>query len=265
VSPSVWAWRRYRLRKIARAVDLMLTLFPFEEHVYQGSRTSTRCVGHPLAESLPQDPDPAPARRRLGLPVAGPVVALLPGSRLGEVGRLAGSMVGAAAWLRARRPQLGFVIPFATAISREAFETEHRERADTLGIRRVDDASVDAMAAADVVLVASGTATLEAMLMGRAMVVCYRTAALTWAAGRRMLHVDRVALPSLLAGRTLVPELLQEAATPQRLGAEVLALLEAPRERARLARVFGDLRASLARGADAAAAQAVLQLLGRTA
>ncbi|MCP5151229.1 MAG: lipid-A-disaccharide synthase [Chromatiales bacterium] len=262
VSPSVWAWRRYRLRRIRRAVDLMLTLFPFEHRFYEEAGVPVRFVGHPLADRITPREDRLAPRRALGLGDAGPVVALLPGSRASEVGPLAPVMLATARWLLGRRPEARFVLPLATPALRALVEP-HLDPPTARSVHFVDGRATEAMAAADVVLLASGTATLEALLIGRPMVITYRTRPLTWAIGRRLLHVDHVGLPNLLAGRRLVPELLQDAATPQRLGAAVLAFLEEPARAEALGEPFAAIARELRRGAAERAARAVIEVAGR--
>lgn len=259
VSPSVWAWRRYRVRKVARAVDRLLVLFPFEADFYDRHGVPVRYVGHPVADRIPMEPEVFQARQALGLPEGGEWVALLPGSRVGEVARLAGPLLGAAQWLCARRPGLGFLVPAASPETRALIEKALRGR--DLPLRLFDGQSRTLMAAADVVLLASGTATLEALLLKRPMVVTYRLSPLTYALARRLVRVRHVALPNLLAGRELVPELLQDRATPEALGAAVLRYLETPGAVAALQDSFREIHGALRRGADERAAEAVLELL----
>jgi lipid-A-disaccharide synthase len=261
VSPQVWAWRRYRMRGIARAVDCMLTLFPFEEPFYQRYQVPVRYVGHPLADQIPMTVDHKGARRRLGLPTDGEVVALLPGSRMQEVRRLAPTMLLTARWLLSRRRGLRFVVPVPNAPARSYVGALLRSGGEDLPITLLDGGARRAMAAADVVLVASGTATLEALLLKRPMVITYRTARLTYHLAKAMTSVSYVGLPNLLGGRSLVPELLQDSATPDGLGAAVLEWLEQPDRRAALQAEFDRIHSNLRRDADSRAAEAVLQLL----
>ncbi|MCC6303128.1 MAG: lipid-A-disaccharide synthase [Gammaproteobacteria bacterium] len=260
VSPTVWAWRRGRLRTIARAVDLMLTLFPFEEAFYREHEVAVRYVGHPLADAIPEQADPRAARAALGLPEAGELIALLPGSRESEVGRLADLFVQTAHWCLERRPGLRFVAPFASAATRARFEAA-LARHPGLSCALFDGRSREVMAAADAVLLASGTASLEAMLLKRPMVVAYRLAPLSHWLIRRMLYIDRYSLPNLLSGERLVPEFVQDAATPPALGAALLELLAAPERVRRLRERFTALHRDLRRDANACAAEAVLELV----
>jgi lipid-A-disaccharide synthase len=262
VSPSVWAWREGRVATLRASCDLVLCLLPFEADFLNARGVAAEFVGHPLADELPRDPDPAPARAALGLPGAGPVVAILPGSRRGEVDRLGPPFAATAAWLAARVPGLRVVVPAATPALRPVLAA-HFATVPTGVVTRVDGQSQAAMTAADVVLLASGTATLEAMLLRRPMVVAYRLAPLTYAILRalRLVKVAYFSLPNLLAGEALVPELLQAEVRADRLGPAVLArLAESPERRALLAR-FDALRATLARGASDRAAAAVARLV----
>ena len=262
VSPSVWAWRPWRVRKIARAVDLMLTLFPFEAAFYQKHGVPVRAVGHPLADAIPFQSDQTVARQILGLPMldAAPVVALLPGSRLGEISRLGPLLLDTAVWLHARRPDLQFVLPAATSPLHEML-TEMQVDRPGLPLTLVQGQSREAMAAADVVVLASGTATLEAMLLKRPMVVAYRVAPMTAWLARRLVRVSHFALPNLLAGRELVPEFIQEAATVEKLGPAVLRWLDEPLACERLTAEFDVLHHELRRDASRQAAEAIVELL----
>ena len=263
VSPSVWAWRPWRVRKIARAVDLMLTLFPFEAAFYQKHGVPVRVVGHPLADAIPLRSDPAVARQALGLPALeeAPVIALLPGSRLGEVNRLGPLLLDTAVWLNARRPELRFVLPAATPRLYEVLAEMRTERASALPLTLVQGQSREVMAAADVVVLASGTATLEAMLLKRPMVVAYRVAPMTAWLARRLVRISHFALPNLLAGRELVPEFIQEAATVENLGPAILRWLDEPLARERLTAEFDALHRELRRDASRQAADAIVELL----
>ena len=260
VSPSVWAWRRYRLKKIARAVDCMLVLFPFERDFYRQHAVPVRFVGHPMADEIPLQTDAAEARRDLGLDPEREWVALLPGSRVSEVRFLAEPMALAARWLSRRRPGLGFIAPMVNSEVRAWFESALRERADGVEVELVDGRARQVMAASSVVLAASGTATLEALLLKRPMVITYRTMALTWLIGRRMLHVRHVGLPNLLAGEEIVPELLQHDARPEYLGAAALRYLESPSLVEDLKSRFAAIHDSLRNDASARAAEAVLDV-----
>lgn len=261
VSPQVWAWRRYRLPKIARAVDRMLTLFPFEEEFYRSHGVPVRYVGHPLGDAIPMNPDRAEARRLLGLAQGAEVVALLPGSRSSEVTRLCAPMVETARWLLARRPGLEFLLPTASAgTATEVSEVLARSGGD-LPIRLLEGRARLALTACNVALLASGTASLEAMLLKRPMVVTYRTHPLTFRIMKAMFTVDRIALPNLLAGGHLVPELLQGDAVPEKLGPAVLALLQAGGDHGELLATFARIHEQLRRNGDSAAAHAVMEVV----
>nr|VFJ90048.1 MAG: lipid-A-disaccharide synthase [Candidatus Kentron sp. H]VFJ91393.1 MAG: lipid-A-disaccharide synthase [Candidatus Kentron sp. H]VFJ98059.1 MAG: lipid-A-disaccharide synthase [Candidatus Kentron sp. H] len=262
VSPTVWAWRGYRIKKIARAVDLMLTLFPFEAAIYARHGIPARFVGHPLADAIPEaGPDRGEARRELALPSAGKVVALLPGSRLNEVKAMAVPLLQTARWLTQRRPDLRFVAPFINGVTRDYFEKARARVGGGIAITVLDKQSRAALAAADAVLVAAGTATLEALLLQRPMVIALRVSPLTYHMGKALATVDAVGLPNLLAGRPLAPEFLQKAVIPEKLGPAVLDILENPRAWTRARAEFRQIGATLRKGADESAAAAVLGLL----
>jgi len=264
VSPSVWAWRRWRVRKIARSVDLMLTLLPFEAAFYQDRGVPVRYVGHPLADMIPRRSDPDLARRSLSLdlPEAARIVALLPGSRVGEIRRLGPLFLETAQWLHARRPNLHFLLPAATPPLRDRLEAMRSELAPDLPLTLLQGHSREALTLADVALLASGTATLEAMLLKRPMVVAYRVAPVTAWIARHLLTVSHFALPNLLAGRELVPEFIQDAATVANLGPAVLRLLEDAASRQALTMVFDALHDELRRDASQQAAQAIIEWMG---
>ncbi len=259
VGPTVWAWRRGRLRGIRRAVDRMLTLFPFEEAVYREHGIPVTCVGHPLADEIPPEDQRAGARARLGLAPDMEAVALLPGSRIDEVRRLAGVFLEAARWCLARRPGLRILAAMAGPRVREVFEGIRSDCCADLPVEVIEGRSRDVLAAADVVLAASGTATLEAMLLRRPMVVAYRLHPLTYPLVRALVRIPRVALPNVLSGEDLVPEFLQREVTPERLGGAVLHWLAHPAEVERLTARFAALHHELRRGASERAAEAVLE------
>jgi len=262
VSPSVWAWRQKRIFKIARSVDLMLTLFPFEARFYQEHNVPVAFVGHPLADLIPMEPDTLAARRSLGLNEQAPVLAILPGSRGSEVERLGALFLEAARWIQTRRQDLQLAIP---CVNRER-EQQVRALVDALDVRLavtiVSGRSREVMAAADVVLLASGTATLEAMLLKKPMVVGYRLSNLSFKIVSRMVKSPYVALPNLLAGQPLVPEFIQDDATPQALAEAVLERLDNAEERDRLTTAFTEIHHSLRHNADEQAAAAIAGLIG---
>ena len=262
VSPTVWAWRGCRLRTIHRAVDHMLTLFPFEAKYYRDRQIPVTFVGHPLADAIEPATNAAALRRRLRLPARFKLVALLPGSRTHELERHADLFVRAAQWLSARHPDIRFVVPFTSSGTRALFEQAlRRQRADEQIFRLLDDHALDAMAAADVVLLASGTATLEAALLGKPMVVTYRVSWISYYLIRLLAHVRLYSLPNHLAGRMLVPELMQRDAVPEKLGRAVERYLTRPAEAKAVTRVLNRIRRTLRRNAHTRAAQAVIRFL----
>ncbi|MDA8752635.1 lipid-A-disaccharide synthase [Halieaceae bacterium] len=253
VSPSVWAWRQRRINKIGRSVDLMLCLFPFELPIYAAHGIPARFVGHPLADEIPLQPDQAPARAALGLAAQEQVLALLPGSRGGEVARLAPLFFAAAQILRERHPRLRLLLP-AASTARAGQLDALLQAWPELPVTVTDGRSREVMLAADAVLMASGTATLEAMLLKRPMVVAYRMAALSWMLVSRMATTRFVALPNILAGDAVVPELLQDAAQPAAMAAALDALLSdgGAEQRGQFAEIHKSLRCDFAqRSADA--------------
>ncbi|WP_034109087.1 lipid-A-disaccharide synthase [Pseudomonas lurida] len=257
VSPSVWAWRQKRVLKIREGCDLMLTLLPFEARFYEEKGVPVRFVGHTLADAIPLQADRAAARAELGLP-DGPLVALMPGSRGGEVGRLASVFFDAAERLQALKPGVRFVLPCASPQRRAQIETLLEGR--NLPLTLLDGQSHLALAACDAVLIASGTATLEALLYKRPMVVAYRLAPLTFWILKRMVKSPYISLPNLLAQRLLVPELLQDDATPEALAQTLLPLIYGGEEQTR---GFDDIHRTLRRDASNQAADAVLNLIGK--
>lgn len=261
VSPSVWAWRRGRIRGIARSVDLMLTLLPFEARFYQDHGVPVRYVGHPLADAIPLDSDPVAARQALGLDADAPYLALLPGSRRGEIEALGPAFLATACWLHERRPELRFAVPLATPGVAERFRALLAEQAPELPITLVDGRAREVMTAADAVLVASGTATLEALLVGRPMAVAYRLAPLTAWLARRLVKAPHFALPNLLAGRGLVGEYFQEQVRPEVLGPNLLELFDDHEQRRELIATFQAIHRELRRDASATAAAAVAELI----
>lgn len=268
VSPSVWAWRQGRLKKIASAADLVLTLFPFEEKFYcehaadyPGLRAV--CVGHPLADSIAMEVDSAAARAQLKL-ADQTTIALLPGSRASEVARMGRLFLDVARWCLYQNPDLFFVIPAAN----EAREKQLRKLLvdyPDVSVMLVSGQSRLCMAASDVVLMASGTTTLEAMLLKKPMVVAYKMAALSYAIISRLLKVPYVSLPNLLANEKLVPELLQNDATVKNLGSALLSTLNNPQRAQHLKNRFAVLHADIRRNASESAASAILQLLDQSA
>lgn len=271
VSPSVWAWRAGRIHGIGRSADLVLCLLPFEPAIYAAHDIPAVFVGHPMADEIAGAPDRAASRAALGIDAAGDagdaraVIALLPGSRMGEVERIGSELATAAALLAARHPGLRFIAPMASAPLRACFAAQLASRAPGVDVTLFDGRSREVMAAADLVVLASGTATLEAALLRRPMVVAYRVSAFSARLFRvlKLMKTRYFSLPNVLAGEALVPELIQDDATPERIAAEVTALLaDAPR-REHLAARLAELHDMLRQGADRRAARAVLALTGR--
>jgi lipid-A-disaccharide synthase len=267
VSPQVWAWRQGRARAMKQSVDLVLCLLPFEKRFYDEHGIAAEFVGHPLADAIPLSVDRAAARRSLGLALDSPVVALLPGSRRGEVARLASDFALTARWMAEQRPELKFVAPMASAATREIFSGALRRDAPDLSVLLIDAQATTALIAADVVLVASGTASLEAALCKRPMVVVYRLAALTaWAVTRlNLVKIKFFAQPNLLADRRVVGEYFQEQIVPESIGAELLMWLDDGERRKALELEFSRIHADLRRDAGTRAAHAILELVSARA
>lgn len=265
VSPSVWAWRRGRMRGIRAATDCVLCLLPFEKAFYDAESHPAVFVGHPLADQVPLENPKGAARNALGLPGSAPVLAVLPGSRRGELARIGPVFAAALALLASRHPRLEIVAPFANQATEEMFTRQLALHAPGVQVRLQQGDAQLAMAAADSVLLASGTAVLEALLIGRPHVVAYRVAPATAGLVRvlRLMHTEHYALTNLLAGRQLVPEFLQEQASPVALAAAVEDQLYDHEHAAQLAATFRELHLSLRRNASARAAQAVIDVAQR--
>lgn len=264
VSPQIWAWRGGRIKKIKRAVSHMLVIFPFEEAIYRAAGVPVTYIGHPLAEMIPLAPDLAAARAALGIAPGARVVTLMPGSRMGELKYLAEPFVAAARLLAQRDPGLTFIAPMAGERQR-AYYTEivHKAGLGEVPVRLVDGGSHAAIAAADAVLVASGTATLEVALFKKPMVIAYKVMRASWEIMRHMGYQPWIGLPNILAREFLVPEYLQHAATPQALADAVWRQLDDPAGKEALARRFLDMHHSLLRNSAEASADAVLRVIGK--
>ncbi|MEN0037094.1 MAG: lipid-A-disaccharide synthase [Cellvibrio sp.] len=260
VSPSVWAWRQKRIFKIAKAVDLMLTLLPFEAKFYHEHNVPVEFVGHHLADEIPLAVDKLAARKILGLPEEGRIVALLPGSRASEVERMGELFMRTAVHCLEQDPSLQFIIP---AASPDRYRQLHIELNDFVDfpIELINGHSHDAIAAADVVLLASGTVALEALLLKKPMVVAYIVAPISYRILSWLVKTPWLALPNLLAQKTLVPELIQHKATPEALCAEVMNYFENPDEASALSETFMQMHVELKRDASARAAEAVARLI----
>ena len=264
VSPQVWAWRQRRVKKIGRAVDTVLCLLPFEKDFYDRHGVTAEVVGHPLADRLPFHLERLSERRALGIE-SKRLVTVMPGSRAGEVTRLGPVFVDTAKLLAARYDDVAFIAPMANATARRLFSAQLEARdADSL-IRLTDGDAPRAIVAADVVLLASGTASLQTALLKRPLVSAYRVAPITYYLARllRLLKVDHFTMPNLLTDEPLVPEFLQNDASPVALAHAVGALLDDDERRRSIETAFGDLRGRLALGADQRAAEAVIEMAER--
>ena len=260
VSPSIWAWRGERIHFIKRAVDRVLTLFPFEANIYDKAGVPASYVGHPLADMLADYPPQSTVRAALGLVGDAPLIALLPGSRVSELQSMAGLFVATAKRIAAAMPHARFITPMVNRETRALFEAA-LAREPSVNIQVLDGKSHDAIAAADVVLVASGTATLETALLQRAMVITYRMPWLSAWIMKRRGYLPYVGLPNILAGEFVVPELLQEAATPEALARAVLDLLNDAPRRQRISERFGRMLLDLQQNTALKAAAAVMPYL----
>ena len=262
VSPSVWAWRQKRVFKIAKSVDLMLTLLPFEAAFYEKHNVPVEFVGHHLADEIPLVVDKYQARRELGIPEHARVVALLPGSRASEVERMGSLFMHAAVFCLEQDPELLFYIPAANS---DRYRQLHHQLNDYVDfpIQLFNGNSHKVMAAADVLLLASGTVALEALLLKKPMVVAYKMAPLTFKILSWLVKTPYVSLPNLLADKLLVPELLQNDATPERLSSAVINYFENPEETQALCNTFADMHVILKRNASERAAVAISKLINR--
>ena len=264
VGPSIWAWRGGRIKRIARSVSHMLCLFPFEPELYERAGVPVSYVGHPLADEFPLEPDRAEARERLGIATERRVVAMLPGSRQSEVRNLADIFIGTAKILHERDPERLFLVPLATRETRQLFEEAlHRQDAGELPIRMLFGHAVEAMTAADVVLVASGTASLEAALLKRPMVITYRIGKWQYRLMKRMAYLPWVGLPNILCGETVVPELLQDEADPEHLAAAIDDWFADDARRAAVEARFTALHHTLRQDTARRAAEAILPYLDK--
>lgn len=261
VSPSVWAWRQGRVKGIAKSVDGMLTLLPFEAAFYREHRVPVAFVGHPLADEMPLENDRAATRQALELAPDSQVLALLPGSRANEIRFLGDTFLNAAEQLCQRHPALQVVIPAATADRRREISTllvNYPVLAERTAL--LDGQAREAMVASDIVLLASGTAALEAMLCHRSMLVAYKMAPATHWLAKRMVKTQWVSLPNLIAQETLVPELIQDAASPEAIADQLSAMLSDAAGRHALEARFAEMHATLQRNASRRAAEAISQL-----
>ena len=262
VSPSIWAWRGWRTRRIVRSVTHLLAIFPFEPALYEKFGLPVTYVGHPLADVIPLEPDKVKARADLRVPAGRRVVALLPGSRRSELHYMADLFVLTARRLLQDLPDAYFVCPTASRETRDMFEAAlWRHEARELPINLMFGHSHEALAAADIALVASGTATLETALFKTPMVIAYKQSPFTWALMRRMLYLDHIGLPNILAGEALVPEFVQDKATPGNLADALLALLQDTGAQRRQIEKFHEIHATLRQNTAQKAADAVLAVI----
>lgn len=259
VSPSIWAWRGKRIEKIRQAVDAVLCIFPFEPEIYAKQGIRAKYVGHPLADTIPLEVPRAAARQALGLG-DGPVVALLPGSRRSEIQYIAPRLFAAAAEMAKLRPGLRFILPVVPGL-RHLVEPLRQQHAASVAVELIDGRSHEALAACDVTLIASGTATLEAALFKRPMVITYAMHPLSWQMMKRMKYQPWVGLPNILLRDFVVPELIQGEATPERLAHATLAWLDDPQRCADVQRRFQALHLELKRDTARAATDAIAEIL----
>ncbi len=264
ISPSIWGWRRGRIDKIRKAVSHMLVVFPFEEKLYRDAGVPVTYVGHPLAEVIPMEPDVAAARRQLGIAPDATVVAIMPGSRISELNYHVAPFVGAARILAQRDPSITFITPMAGERQRQHFVGLLKQLGlENVPLRVVEGQSHAVIAAADAVLVASGTATLEVALFKKPMVVAYKLMWATWQIVRRLVYTQWCALPNIIEQETLVPEFLQEQATPEALADALWRQLHDEANRSALRQRFIDLHHALLRNTAQESAQAVMQVMRR--
>ncbi len=262
VSPSIWAWRGERIKKIRKAVTHMLALFPHEPRIYQDAGVPVTYVGHPLADLLPDEPDRAAMRELMRIPLKAKVFAFLPGSRQSEVRQLAALFIETAKIILQGMPDARFLVPLASRETRAIFEQALYDcKAEEMPFSLLFGHAQDAMIAADIVLVASGTATLECALLKRPMVITYRLNALTWRIMRRKSYLPYFGLPNVLLGRFVVPELMQADATPENLAQALLNLLNDRNAVADLEVIFSELHKTLRQNTAQKAADAVLSCL----
>jgi lipid-A-disaccharide synthase len=263
VSPSIWAWRGGRIKKIGRAVSRVLALFPMEPPLYEKAGIPVTYVGHPFADEIPLETDRYAVREKLALPHDLPLIALLPGSRRGELEKMAATFVRTARLIREKYlPNAQFVVPLTTRATRLQFETAiFEEQAGDVPFRLLFGHAREALGAADLSLVASGTATLEAALIKRPMVITYKMAAFNYWLGKRLVYLPYVGLPNVLAGRFVVPEILQDQATPENLAEALFKLYEDKENAAAVAETFTDIHLQLRQNTVEKAAEAVLACL----
>lgn len=259
VSPSVWAWRPKRIFKIKKAIDLMLCLFPFEQAIYQKHAIDNVCVGHPLADQIPFESDKTQSRESLSLNQTDKYICVMPGSRGSELKYLTDDFLNTVKLVHQFYPQIKFIAPMANQKRHEQFSKSLAQHSDLPPIQVIDGQSREAMAASDLLLMASGTATLEAMLIKRPMVVAYKVGGFSYRIFKKLLVIDTFAIPNLLSGQTLVPEAIQDECSPDVLFGEIRAWLEAPESRwQETEEVFTHWHNKLRKNADQYAADSIV-------
>jgi len=264
IGPSIWAWRGGRIKKIIKSVSHMLVVFPFETEIYQAANVPVTYVGHPLAEVLPLKPDMSAARNELGLSSAATVVTIMPGSRLSEIHFHTAAFIGAAKLLYARDPSIHFVVPMAGEMQRNAYKQAIiQANLQDVPVLLIDGCSHTAIAAANSVLVASGTATLEVALLKKPMVIAYKQNWATYQIGRHLVYQPWIGLPNILAREFLVPEFIQDAATPLALADAIWSQLHNDKLVVRLEQRFLEMHHSLLRDSARESAQAILQIINK--
>lgn len=261
VSPSIWAWREYRLKSIAKSVNLMLTLFPFEPEYYEKYNIPVRFVGHPLASNINLIPDKAAARQQLGLSESDSIIALMPGSRKSEINKLTVPFLKTAEWCAGHENKLHFIANFVNENARKHFEQMAHNISPGIQISTYNGQALTVMEAADVVLLASGTVALEAMLLKRPMVVAYKVNWLTYQVVKRLIKVPYVSLPNLLAGKQLVPECLQDNCQPEIMGQEILKWLNNKNKVSEVVEEFNNIHNRIRLNSGDLAANAVMEML----
>jgi lipid-A-disaccharide synthase len=257
VSPSVWAWRQGRIKGIKKSVDLMLALFPFEAKFFEAHEVPVCFTGHPLADQIPLEVNTSEAKQALNFELSKPLMALLPGSRQNEIKYLAEIFIRSAKLCFAKQKNLQFIMPLVSENHKTQVEILHQKIAPAVPIKIILGNSHAAMCAADVVLVASGTATLEVMLHKKPMVLAYRMNPMTYWIAKRLVKVPYIALPNLLADKALVPEFIQDSATPENLSNALLKFLAPDFDRTALVEEFKKIHLSLKKNASAVAAKAI--------
>jgi lipid-A-disaccharide synthase len=261
VSPSVWAWRQKRVHKIAKAVDMMLTLLPFEAKFYEQHHVPVRYVGHPLAEQIPLQPDVKAARRSLCLDENATYIALLPGSRRQEIRHMAEPFLLAAKLAWQRRPELRFITAHVNEQRYQEFYECYQRIAPELPLQFFTRRSADVMTASDIVVVTSGTATLETMLYKKPMIIAYRMSAFTFFLAKLLVKTPFAGLPNLLANKLLVPELIQDAVTPEAIADFIKDYLDHPEKVTALQHTFTELHQSLRADSAHSTAQTILEVI----